>query len=87
MSWKRRSPLIKAREAACVFGSGYLANIGTIPALVGKGDLILADKFVHACMIDARAAFRRNRHALSPIIIWRIAACCLKPTAASTIIV
>ncbi len=43
----------KATQAACVFGSGYLANIGTIPALVGKGDLILADKLVHACMIDA----------------------------------
>lgn len=43
----------KGTEAACVFGSGYLANIGTIPALMGKGDLILADKLVHACMIDA----------------------------------
>ena len=43
----------KATESACVFGSGYLANLGTIPALVGKGDLILADKLVHACMIDA----------------------------------
>ena len=42
----------KGTEAACIFGSGYLANIGAIPALVGKGDLILADKLVHACMID-----------------------------------
>lgn len=40
-------------EAACVFGSGYLANLGTMPALVGAGDLILMDKFVHACMLDA----------------------------------
>lgn len=39
-------------EAAVVFGSGYLANIGTIPALVGKNDLIIADKFSHACMLD-----------------------------------
>jgi len=43
----------KQAEAACVFGSGYLANLGTIPALVGAGDLIVADKFVHACMYDA----------------------------------
>ncbi len=43
----------KKTESALVFGSGYLANLGAIPALVGKNDLILADKFVHACMLDA----------------------------------
>jgi 8-amino-7-oxononanoate synthase len=43
----------KGTEAACIFGSGYLANLGAIPALVGKGDLIIADKLVHACMVDA----------------------------------
>lgn len=43
----------KGTQAACVFGSGYLANLGVIPALVGAGDLILADKFSHACMLDA----------------------------------
>ncbi|MDX2112618.1 MAG: 8-amino-7-oxononanoate synthase [Alphaproteobacteria bacterium] len=39
-------------EAACVFGSGYLANLGVIPALMGSGDLILMDKLAHACMLD-----------------------------------
>ncbi len=43
---------LKATDAALVFGSGYLANIGTIPALVGSGDLILADELSHACMIS-----------------------------------
>lgn len=43
---------MKHREAALVFGSGYLANLGTIPALVGKGDVIFADKWVHACLLD-----------------------------------
>lgn len=43
----------KGTEAACVFGSGYLANIGAIPALVSHGDVIFADRLVHACMLDA----------------------------------
>ena len=41
---------LKGTEAACVFGSGYLANTGIIPALVGPGDLIIADELSHACI-------------------------------------
>jgi 8-amino-7-oxononanoate synthase len=41
---------LKGTEAACVFGSGYLANTGIIPALVGKGDLIVADELAHSCI-------------------------------------
>jgi 8-amino-7-oxononanoate synthase len=43
---------MKGTEAATVFGSGYLVNLGAIPAFLGKGDLIIADKLVHACLID-----------------------------------
>src|SRR5215212_8205219 len=41
---------IKGTEAACVFGSGYLANTGIIPALIGEDDLILIDELAHACL-------------------------------------
>lgn len=44
---------MKGAEVALVFGSGYLANLGIIPALMNKGDVIFADKLVHACIIDA----------------------------------
>lgn len=50
---ERELATFKETEAACVFGSGYLANLGTISALVGKSDLILADRLAHACMLDA----------------------------------
>lgn len=33
-----------------VFGSGYLANIGAIPTLVGRGDVIIMDELAHSCM-------------------------------------
>ena len=41
---------LKRTEAACVFGSGYLANIGIIPALIGASDLVLLDELSHACI-------------------------------------
>jgi len=41
---------IKQTEAACVFGSGYLANAGIIPVLIGSDGLVLADELSHACL-------------------------------------
>lgn len=40
----------KGLEAACVFGSGYLANTGIIPSLMGKEDLLLVDELAHGCL-------------------------------------
>jgi len=45
-----RLAALKGAEAACVFGSGYLANLGVIPALVGPGDLVLLDELAHSCI-------------------------------------
>jgi 8-amino-7-oxononanoate synthase len=40
----------KRAEAACVFGSGYLANAGIIPVLVGRNGLVVVDELSHACI-------------------------------------
>ncbi len=41
---------LKGTEAALVFSSGYLANLGTIAAVVGKKDLILSDRLNHSSL-------------------------------------
>ena len=43
----------KGTEAALSFSSGYATAMGSIPALLGKGDVIILDKLSHACLVDA----------------------------------
>jgi 8-amino-7-oxononanoate synthase len=54
------------REACLIFNSGYHANIGILPSLAGKRDMLIADKSVHASMIDGmqlgKAAMMRYNH-------------------------
>lgn len=50
---EERLAYFKGTSCCVIFGSGYLANVGSIPALVGEGDLILSDELNHASIIDA----------------------------------
>ena len=46
----------KGTEAALVFSTGVAAATGTIPSLVGRGDVVILDKLAHACLIDGTHA-------------------------------
>ncbi|MDO9050896.1 MAG: 8-amino-7-oxononanoate synthase [Methylotenera sp.] len=52
--------------AALLFSTGYMANIGVISALMGRGDAVFADKLNHACLNDgayfSHAEFQRFPH-------------------------
>jgi len=49
---ERRLAEFKHAEACITFQSGFTANLATIPALVGPGDLIFSDELNHASIID-----------------------------------
>ncbi len=57
---------LKQTEAALVFSSGYLANLGTISAIVGMRDLVLGDTYNHACLkqgaVLSGAKFHNYKH-------------------------
>ncbi|TAN52056.1 MAG: 8-amino-7-oxononanoate synthase [Methylococcaceae bacterium] len=55
------------RERALLFSTGYMANLGVITALLGRGDSVLEDRFNHASLVDggrlSGARFSRYAHA------------------------
>ncbi len=57
---------IKGTEDAVVYGSGYLANVGIIPTIIGKDDLIIADELIHTSIHGgiqlSKATIRFCRH-------------------------
>ncbi|KXK17846.1 MAG: putative 8-amino-7-oxononanoate synthase [Chloroflexi bacterium OLB15] len=62
----RRLAKFVGKEAALVFSTGYQTNVGTISALVGKGDYVIIDKDDHASIVDgcimSRGEMKRFRH-------------------------
>ena len=68
----------KGVEAALSFSTGYAAALGTITALVGKDDIIILDKLVHASIVDAarlsgaklRVFDHNDLNDLEKILIW-----------------
>jgi 8-amino-7-oxononanoate synthase len=68
----------KQTEAALAFSSGYATALGTIPALVGRDDIIVIDKLVHASIVDGarlagsqlRVFAHNNVEDLKRILTW-----------------
>jgi len=49
---EQRLAKLKQAEDCIIFGSGYLANSGIVPTLVGSKDLIFIDELAHACLFS-----------------------------------
>ncbi|HIQ02311.1 MAG TPA: aminotransferase class I/II-fold pyridoxal phosphate-dependent enzyme [Anaerolineales bacterium] len=59
---ERRLAEFVGKEAALVFSTGYQTNVGTISALVGRGDFVVTDKEDHASILDGcRLSFGQMR--------------------------
>ena len=62
----RRLAQFVGKEAALVFSTGYQTNLGTVSALLGKNDVAILDKDVHASVVDgvalSRGMMKRFKH-------------------------
>ena len=67
------------RQRALLFSTGYMANLGVVSALVGRGDTVLEDRLNHASLLDAgllsRGHFNRYRHIDDKDLQNRLADC------------
>jgi 8-amino-7-oxononanoate synthase len=63
---EQRLTEFKGAQKALVFSSGYMANVGIISSLFGRGDVIFSDKLNHASIVDgsllSQAEFKRYPH-------------------------
>ncbi len=67
------------RDAALLFSSGYLANLGVISTLAGRHDTIFADKYIHASLVDATrlsgARLMRYPHQQLTVLARQLVSC------------
>ncbi len=85
----------KGTEAALSFSSGYATALGTLAALVEKEDVVVIDKLVHACVVDAarlcgaklRVFPHNDLNALAKILRWSERRRGASPRAPRTLIV
>jgi 8-amino-7-oxononanoate synthase len=73
---EERLAAFKGYEAALLFGSGYLANTGTVAALAGKGEVVFSDELNHASIVDgcrlSRAETFVYRHGDLEHLAWAL---------------
>ena len=71
---ERRLAAFKGSQAALLFGSGYMANVGVVSALAGEGDVVFSDELNHASIIDgcrlSRAETFVYRHCDPEHLAW-----------------
>ncbi|MBX3620961.1 MAG: 8-amino-7-oxononanoate synthase [Rhizobacter sp.] len=75
------------RPRALYFGSGYLANVGLVPALVGRGDAVFSDALNHACLIDGVRLSRAEAHVYPHLDLATLAAQLAASTAVRKLVV
>jgi 8-amino-7-oxononanoate synthase len=73
---EERLAAFKGSEGCLLFGSGYLANLGTIGALAGPGDTVFSDELNHASIVDgcrlSRARVCVYRHLDTEHLAWSL---------------
>jgi len=72
---------------ALYFYAGYAANVGTIPALAGKGDAVFSDALNHACLIDGIRLSRAESHIVPHADLAALEAALKASTAANKLVV
>ena len=73
----------KGTEAALLFGSGYLANIGVVGALAGPGEVVFSDELNHASIIDGCRLARAETFVYATATSSTSSGACARPTAAA----